>query len=468
MATQVPIPKLGQSEETVSIVKWHKSEGDTVTKGDVLFEVETDKAVLEVESQFEGTLLKVVIAEGVEVPVMSIACVLGEPGEAIPEIKQPTAAQPEAETTSKPAPSPPSPEPAPSPAPTRPEPPAASTEASHTAPQPKPAQQIAPPAQPASAPKRAVSPRAKTYAKDFLINLDDIEGTGPGGRVVERDVRGYLESSGYLDLKPTPAALNLANNLDLELLRVTPTGATGRITVADVRRTDAERPKAMTKVRQIIARRLQQSKQQIPHFYVTVSVDMTDLIAFRKEAKKSGFALSFNDFVLKACALSLREFPAVNSVTDDGLTTSWRSRVNVGMAVSIENGLVVPVLSDTDRMSMDEVHDVARDLADRAREGKLLPEEMKDGTFTVSNMGMLNVEQFSAIINPGESAILAVSSIVPSAFVDAAREIVVRDMMKVTLSADHRVVDGALAAMFVNSVKRRLEDIDGWREMIGV
>jgi pyruvate dehydrogenase E2 component (dihydrolipoamide acetyltransferase) len=195
---------------------------------------------------------------------------------------------------------------------------------------------------------------------------------------------------------------------------------------------------------------------------------MTDLVALRKEAKSAGFSLSFNDFVLKACALSLVEFPTVNSATDDGVNLAWSSQVNIGVAVSIDSGLVVPVLREADKMSMDELHDVARELADKAREGKLVPDEMQGGTFTVSNMGMLNVEEFSAIINPGESAILAVSSIIPTAVVDDNRQVVVRDMMKITLSADHRVVDGALAAMFANAVKRRLENTVAWRELIGL
>jgi pyruvate dehydrogenase E2 component (dihydrolipoamide acetyltransferase) len=321
---------------------------------------------------------------------------------------------------------------------------------------------------PAPAPKkRAVSPRARKFAADFLIDLDRVSGTGPGDRVVERDVQAYLETSGYLARKITPAALNLARQEKLLLLDLEATGPSGRVTVDDVKRAVAEKPRPMSKMRRIIAQRLQQSKQTIPHFYVTVSVDMTDLAVYRKVLKEQGFALSFNDFVLNAVAESLVDMPSVNSTTD-GNTVRWNSRVNVGMAVSIDTGLVVPVLRETDRMSLDEIHDVARELAGKARDGKLLPEEMQGSTFTVSNMGMLNIDEFSAIINPGESAILAVSSIVPSAVVTDDRQIVVRDMMKITLSADHRIVDGADAAAFVNAVKRRLQDMDRWQKQTGV
>jgi len=169
--------------------------------------------------------------------------------------------------------------------------------------------------------------------------------------------------------------------------------------------------------------------------------------------------------VAKAVALSLVEYPEVNSTTD-GLTASWNSHVNLGIAVSIESGLVVPVVPDADEMPLDEFHAVARELADKARSGKITPEDMSGGTFTISNMGMLGVESFGAIINPGESAILAVASAMPMAVVNEDREVVARDMMKITLSADHRLVDGAMSAAFVNAVKAKLECVELWEEEI--
>ncbi|NOY79923.1 MAG: 2-oxo acid dehydrogenase subunit E2 [Kiritimatiellaeota bacterium] len=456
MATLVPIPKLGQSEETVSIVKWHKAEGDTVAKGDVLFEVETDKAVLEVESQFEGTLLKIAVPEGREVPVMTVAAVLGEPGEAIPPIPPP----PKPESGEK-KPGVPAPSPAPSAATRKP---SAAPLAPSAAAAPASGAVL-----PAGPPKRkTISPRARKFAEGFLIRVEDVSGTGPGGRVVQRDVEAYLERIGYFARKITPAARNLAARLGLGITEIEATGMSGRITVADVRRAELDRPKPMSRIRQIIARRLQQAKQTIPHFYVTVSVDMTTLVNYRRKLRSAGYPLSLNDFVIKAVAAALSEHPALESHTDDGVHVRRSTHVNIGLAVSIENGLVVPVLHRADRMELDELHDAVKELADKARTGKLTPEEMSGGVFTVSNMGMLNVENFAAIINPGESGILAVSSVQPVPVADPERNVVVRDMMKITLSADHRVVDGAEGAAFVNTVRRYLEDSTFWEQLTGI
>ncbi len=473
MATQVPIPKLGQSEETVSIVKWHKQEGEAVSKGDVLFEVETDKSVLEVESQFEGALLKIVIPAGKEVPVMSIAAVIGEAGEEIPEIKQPetkpteSASAPSTEQPSAPVSSPSSKAaPASSEASAEKIAPAPASESGGRAVSPGKSEQTA--SSTAQAPRHKASPRARKTAAENLLDVAAVNGSGPGGRVVERDVLAYLESMGEKSRSVTPAAFNLARQLGLTINQLEATGATGRITLEDVRRAEAEKPKAMPKMRQIIAQRLQQSKQSIPHFYVTVKVDITELSAFRRRLKEQGLKLSVNDFILKASAWALKDFPRVNSITEDGVHVRWRGRVNVGMAVNLEDGLVVPVLHNADRMAMDELHAAARLLADKARGQKLTPEEMSGGTFTVSNMGMMDVENFSAIINPGESAILAVSSARPRPAVLEDGQIAVREIMKITLSADHRVIDGVLAARFVNRVKKYLEDVSRWRSETGL
>jgi len=209
---------------------------------------------------------------------------------------------------------------------------------------------------------------------------------------------------------------------------------------------------------------LTQSKQTIPHFYVTVAVEMDQILAKRKQLKNENINLSVNVFVLKAVALALKEFPLVNSFCD-GVSVSRKAKINIGMAVSVENGLVVPVIRNADQKGLDEIQSESAELAEKARSGKLSPEEMKGGTFTISNMGMLNVEAFGAIINPGESAILAVASSVPTAVVRD-NAIVIRNMMKITLSADHRVVDGAMAAEFANNVKAKLEDAALWDGMI--
>lgn len=455
MATKVPIPKLGQSEETVTIDNWRVKEGDVIKKGDVLFEVETDKAVLEVESQFEGKLLKIFIPAGKAVPVMSIAAVIGEDGEAIPEIEAPPAPAPKAEA--KPAPTA-APKAAPAPA-------TSGASAQKKADSSEPARSVSSVATPPAVHKPNPSPRARKFAENYLIDLNRVPGSGgESGRVTEKDVKNYLESSGYNARKITPTAFNLAKSEKIHLLDVEGTGEGGRVTMADIRDAIAEKPQEMSTMRKVIAQRLSQSKQTIPHFYVSVSIDMTDVLDFRKQLKDEGINLSVNVFVLKAIAMTLKEFPYVNASTD-GSRIIRKSKVNVGVAVSIDNGLVVPVVRNADKKALDEIHAEVAELAEKARTGKLALAEMQGGSFTISNMGMLNVENFGAIINPGEAAIMAVASTIPTPVVKD-MSIVIRQMMKVTLSADHRVVDGAMAAEFVNAVKAKLESADFWKQQI--
>ncbi len=457
MATKIPIPKLGQSEETVTIASWTVKEGATVKKGDVLFEVETDKAVLEVESQFEGTILKIVTKAGVEVPVMTTAAIIGEPGEAIPADM--LAAAPAA----APAPAPVA-APTPAAAPAKAAAPAASAAAPVAAAVPAPVA-AAPAPKAAPAKKTKPSPRARKFASEYLVDINKIPGTGGGvSRVTEQDVKNYLETSGYNAKKITPVALELAKKEKLEMLNLEGTGESGRITIQDVKDAAAEKPQEMSTMRKIIAQRLQQSKQTIPHFYVTVSIDMGVILAKRKQLKNEGINISVNAFIVKAAALALKDLPMVNAITD-GNAVIRRSKVNVGVAVSVPNGLLVPVIRNTDKKGLDEIQAETAEYAEKARTGKISPDQLKGGTFTISNMGMMNLENFIAIVNPGESAILAVSSTVPTAVVRNG-EIVARDMMKVTLSCDHRIIDGALGAEFVNVLKNKLEDAALWDSLI--
>jgi len=444
MPTLVPIPKLGQSEETVKIEKWKVKEGDKIKKGDILFEVETDKAVLEVESQFEGTVLKIVVQEGIEVPVMSTALVLGEPGEVIPDIK--------VETIKREAPLPSGDERKKTQSQEK-----TSIELQPLSKTPRPSITSSTESTPSALQFKAKpSPRARKFAKNFLINLDDIPGSGgESRRVTEADVKKYLEESGYFKKKITGAAFNLAKKENLTIFQIEGTGEDGRITLTDVKNAIKEKPQELSSMRKIIAKRLTDSKKNIPHFYVTVSVDLTELLILRKTLKDEGLTLSVNDFIIKATALSLREFPMLNSECD-GNYVKYKSKINIGVAVSLEGGLVVPVIKNADKKALDEIHTEVAELADAARAGKLTPDKMKGGTFTISNMGMLDVENFSAIINPGESAILAVSSAIPSPVVKN-NQILIRDIMKITVSADHRIVDGADAAKFANAIKKRLE-----------
>jgi pyruvate dehydrogenase E2 component (dihydrolipoamide acetyltransferase) len=307
-----------------------------------------------------------------------------------------------------------------------------------------------------------ISPRAAILAKRCVIDPSPIKGSGPQGRVVERDVKQYLESRGYNQLRVSPAAKELARKEGVDLLNVVPSDG-GRIAIADVQRAIAEKPKPMSKMRQIIAQRLTQSIVTQPHFYATVSVDMTDLIAYRNQLKAAGAPYTVTDFISQAVVLSLQEFPVVNSSTD-GRATRWHGHVNLGLAVSIEGGLVVPVIRNAEQLTLMEICTTAKQLAEKARAGKLTPDEMSGGTFTISNMGMMNVENFHAIINTGEGAILAVASTMKQPVVRDDK-IVIRQIMKMTISVDHRLIDGAVGVQFANAVKQKLEDIELWKRL---
>lgn len=453
MAQIIAMPKFGQTAEESTLVKWHKKEGDVIRKGEVIFEIETDKAVLEVESFQEGTLLKILVREGETVPFQAPVAFIGTPGEPLPAIPAPAAPAAKA-----PAPAPaPVATPAAAPAAARPEPAAAAP----AAPRPSPSAPAPAPAAPAG--RVFASPRARALAERTAVDVSRIRGSGPDGRIVERDVRAYLDAAGYDRLKVSPAARNLARREKIDLTTVRGTGDGGRVMVRDIERAMAERPRVMSRMRQVIAQRLTQSFTSIPHFYVTVGADMTGLLAYRQELKARAVDLSVTDFILEAVVLALQEMPVVNSWTD-GRSVRWNSSVHLGMAVALDDGLVVPVIRDAQDLGMSEVHEAVQDLATRAREGKLKPDEMSGSTFTVSNMGMLGVDEFSAIINPGEAAILAVASTQPTPVVRDGK-VVVRSIMRMTLSADHRIIDGAQAARFVNAIKSKLEDVDLWKSL---
>lgn len=448
MAQTVIFPKLGQTMEEGAIVKWLKHEGDKVAKGDILFEIETDKANLEVESFFEGTLLKILIAEGLTVPVNTVVGYVGTPGEKLPDAPPPApVAAPQAPQATTPLAAG-----------------VATRLPDAEAAQPAPAKrQVAAPVAPAPV-HQIISPRAKALIHDSAIDAAPIQGTGPHGRVTEKDVRGYLATRHYDALRISPAAKRLAQEQHVNILSVRGSGDGGRIMVEDVERATRRQPKAMSRMRQVIARRLVESKQTIPHFYVTVNADVTALMAFRAELKARNVNYSVNDFVLSATIQALEAFPAVNSSTD-GASIAWRGDVALGMAVSIENGLVVPVIRAAQNLSLAELRAQALALSAKARAGKLTPDEMTGSGLTVSNMGMLGVDQFSAIINPGESGILAVASARPEPAV-LNGQLAIRTRMALTFSADHRIVDGALAAAFVNAIKAKLEDVGVWRSLV--
>jgi pyruvate dehydrogenase E2 component (dihydrolipoamide acetyltransferase) len=451
------MPKFGQMTEESAIVEWRKQEGDHVAKGDILFTVETDKSVMDVESFEEGTLLKIAVRPGVSVPVQSTVGFLGKPGEPVPDVPlaRPAAKKPQAAAAAAaPAggqPSTPAPQVAPKPGHQT-----LSAEASPALPQP--AEAVEPPV-------FRISPRAAALARDRVIDPSGINGSGPNGRIVEKDVKAYLETRRYDQLRISPAAKELAAKEKLDVLAIAGSDEAGRISVVDVQRAVAQRPRSMSKMRQVIAQRLTQSFRDTPHFYVTVSVDMTELTAYRAQLKAAGAPFTITDFIAEAAVLALQEFPDVNSSTD-GVSVRWQGHVNLGLAVSLEQGLVVPVVRAAEKLTLLELSRRSKELADKARAGKATPDDLSGGSFTISNMGMMDVENFGAIINPGESAILAVSSTSPQAVVRNG-QIVIRQMMKLTLSCDHRIVDGALGARFINAVKKKLEDIELWKRLAG-
>lgn len=468
MAQAVIFPKLGQTMEEGAIVKWLKQEGDKIVKGDILFEIETDKANLEVESFFEGVLLKIYVREGVTVPVNAIVGYIGTVGEKVPEKvslpeKSTPPTPPAASTPTQQAPLTPT-----APTPATPTP----TTAAPTAQTPTgtPAALSAPslasvtPLKSSAHTRLAFSPRARALVRETCIDPTRISGSGPNGRIVEKDVRAWLAAHNYQDLRITPAAKRLAAQAEIDILTVRGSGAGGRIMVEDVERAVRCKPVALSRMRQVIARRLVESKQLIPHFYVTLQVDITELTQLRSELKARGLSYTLNDFILEATVLSLEEFPVVNSTTD-GTMIAWHGDVDLGLAVSVENGLVVPVIRAAQSLTLAELSAQAKELALKARSGKLLPDEMSGSSFTISNMGMLNVDNFSAIINPGEAGILAVSTGKQQATVIDG-EIKIRTLMSMTLSVDHRIVDGAVAANFANAIRAKLENVELWKALV--
>ena len=471
MVRPITMPKLGQSEEVGTLVRWRKKVGDAVAKGDILFEIETDKALLEVESFFEGTLLKIAVEEGSTVPIHTTVGFVGDPGEAVPETPAPA-------RVSAPA----SPAVGSAPVAALGKPPGLPRQLAAPAGAPgaaalasAPARQVSTP--PIAAPGRLqglpraetvpevfrISPRAAKLARESAIDPTPIAGTGPLGRIVERDVKNYLESKGYYQLRITPAAKRRARGACIDVLSLGEPSLPQPITLTRVERAITELPQPLSRMRQSIASRLTASFTTTPHFFLTVAVDVTELGSLRAELKAQGATYTVTDFILKAVALSLVEFPVVNSTTD-GRNVRWHSKVHLGLAVNLEHGLVVPVIRDADELSLAELHDYATELVAKARAGKLTPDEMSGSTFTISNMGMLEIENFTAIINPGESAILAVSSTLRQPVVKDG-EIVARDLMKMTLSSDHRIIDGATAARFANAIKQKLEEISLWKRL---
>jgi pyruvate dehydrogenase E2 component (dihydrolipoyllysine-residue acetyltransferase) len=445
--TKVLMPKLSDAMETGKVIKWLRKEGDTVKGGDVIAEIETDKANVEIEAFGSGVLRKIVVPEGDSVPVGDLIGIIADPSDDIVNLAaapKPAAPKPPAATANaRAAGRPPSPAAATGPLP--------AMESYQSVPATTQVVPMAPAAaataQPADGRVKA-SPLARKIAGQTGVDLRLIQGTGPGGRIIRRDVEAAQAA-------PRPAAAAAVSR---------PAAAPSRPEAARPAFVVPPRPEAefedvaMTPMRAAIAKRMPMSKAPVPHFYVTSEVDMDGAWKLREQLNslEGQPKISVTDMVVKATALALIKNPGVNAQLN-GQAIRVHHRAHIGLAVALEQGLITPVLRDCDVKPLGRIAVESRDLAERARGGKLRAQEMSGATFSISNLGMYDVEEFSAIINPPEGAILAVSSVRQTPVV-ADGEIRVGRRMKVTISCDHRVMDGAMGARFLQDVKRLLEE----------
>jgi pyruvate dehydrogenase E2 component (dihydrolipoamide acetyltransferase) len=446
MAIPIEMPKLSDTMEEGVLSAWLVDEGEEVSSGDVLAQVETDKATMDLEAFDEGVLLKQVIAEGDAVPIGELIAVIGEPDEDISDLLADAdggdgaAAEPAEPADTEPA-ADAAPETDDSAEADVMDEPAGDGQFRERTPEPVPA------GTDTEGRRIKASPLARRIAQEHDVDLAVVEGSGPEGRIVRRDVEARIEAREEAPETPEPAPQPQPEVPSYEM-------------------PDEEAPyetEDISQMRKTIARRLSQSKFSSPHFYLTVDIDVEKAVSLREDlnelAEEQGRTkISFNDLITKACALSLKNHPYVNAayLPEEGEIRKY-NRVHMGIAVAIDEGLITPVIRDADRKGLTEIARETRDLAERARNRDLDPEEFEGATFTTSNLGMFGVEEFTAIINPPNSAILAIGEIRDTPVVEDG-EVVPGKRMKVTLSCDHRVVDGALGAQFLDSVRSYLEE----------
>lgn len=432
MADIVRMPALSDTMEEGTLVAWHKSVGDSVESGELLAEIETDKAVMEFQSFFDGVLLHIGVEEGNAVPVDAIIAVIGQEGEdykAAIEAEQGGNAAPKEDTPKE----------------------ENKDKEKEEEPSEETLQEVTKPLQEYQADhtidkgssagdgRIKASPLAKAMAKEEGIDLSQIKGTGDDGRVVKRDIEEYLKNP-KPQQQAAPAATS-AGNKPVNLPE--PEG-------------DYEDTK-VSQMRKVIARRLGESKYSAPHFYLTMEINMDKLMTARKQINElSDTKISFNDFVVKAAAKALQKHKNINAAWQGDIIRTF-NYVNMGVAVAIDEGLVVPVVRNADTKSLSQIATEIRDLAGKARDRKLTPEQMSGNTFTISNLGMFGIDEFTAIINSPDACILAVGAIKPRLVLDNG-EVKESNFMKVTLSCDHRVVDGASGAQFLQTLKAILEE----------
>ncbi len=406
MAEVVRMPKLSDTMEEGVVAEWHKKVGDSVESGDLLAEIETDKATMEFESFQDGVLLHIGVGKGEAAPVDGILAILGEKGEDVAAILKAEASAPSAEEAT---------------------PKEVKEEAAIVAPQVEKSVAVsAAPASNDSNGRLKVSPLAKKLAEDKGINLSSVSGSGEGGRIVKKDIDNY-----------TPSATQSFASIGTESFTDT----------------------AASQMRKSIAKSLTKNQFSAPHFYLTISLDMDNTIAARKSLNEvSDVKISFNDIVIKAVASALRVHPNVNtSWIEESKSVRQNDHVSVGVAMAVEDGLLVPVVKFADQKSLSGISVEVKEFAGKAKEKKISLEELQGNTFTVSNLGMFGIEQFTSILNAPESCILAVGAIKQEPVVRNG-ELAVGNVMKVTLTCDHRTVDGASGALFLQSFKKFVEN----------
>ncbi|GAA4278235.1 pyruvate dehydrogenase complex dihydrolipoamide acetyltransferase [Aquimarina mytili] len=411
----ITMPRLSDTMEEGTVATWLKKVGDAVEEGDILAEIETDKATMEFESFYNGTLLYIGINEGETAPVDALLAIIGPAGTDISKIKDGGVA-----TTSAPI---------------------TNTET----PKEEVKQPVAADTSVNSAGARGgrifASPLAKKIANDKGIDLSQVKGTGENGRIIKKDVESFTPSASTA----SSSAPTKETKVPVAVQTFTPAGEESFEEVKN------------SQMRKAIARSLSASKFSAPHYYLTIEVNMDNAISSRKIINElPDTKVSFNDMVVKACAMALRRHPQVNTTWKDDVTV-YNKHISVGVAVAVPDGLVVPVLPFTDHMNIMEIDTRVRDLATRARDKKLTPQEMSGSTFTVSNLGMFGIQEFTSIINQPNSAILSVGAIVKKPVVKN-DQVVVGNTMKVTLACDHRTVDGATGAQFLQTLKQYLEN----------
>jgi pyruvate dehydrogenase E2 component (dihydrolipoamide acetyltransferase) len=436
MPVNILMPALSPTMEKGNLAKWLKKEGDTIKSGDIIAEIETDKATMEVEAVDEGTLAKIIVPEGAQdVPVNEIIAVIAGEGEDASSVKAPAAAKAASAPAAVSAPAP------------------AAAPAMPSASAPAPAAPIV--AAPQSGARVFASPLAKRIAREAGIDIAVIAGSGPHGRVVERDVRSALEG-GTAKAAPRPSAPVAASG-------PAPVQGMGDETIKKMFAQGSYQEIPHDSMRKTIARRLTEAKSTIPHFYLTVDCELDGLLALREQINaaapvvdgKPTYKVSVNDFVIKALALALKRVPDANVTWTDGAMLK-HTTCDVGVAVSIPGGLITPVVRDADKKTLSLISNEMKDYAARAKARKLKPEEYQGGTTAVSNLGMFGIKDFAAVINPPHATILAVGA--------GEQRVVVKNgapavatVMSVTLSTDHRAVDGALGAEFLSAFKTLIE-----------